>query len=157
MVVSRHSDKPTLGKRGTPLTAKEISIFFELVRSNRELMGFELAGVNSAGTGPIIYFMIMHACIDAKGEPADVSSIAVHVGCARTTAQRHLKELKKIGWIADHQDGKRVCWSATELGGKAYYRTITAVIENARLVYSQLLQVGGELDDANLTKRDHRG
>lgn len=107
-------------------------------------MSHELAGINSAGTGPIIYFMIMHACIDDEGQPVNVSSIAAHVGSARTTVQRHLKELKKLGWIADHQDGKMVCWSATELGRKAYDRTITAVIENARLVYSQLLQVGGE-------------
>ena len=66
MLVTGHSHEPTLGKCDAIPTTKEVSLFFELVRDNREFMRGELLSVNSAGTGPIIYFMIMHACIDAN-------------------------------------------------------------------------------------------
>ena len=156
MLVTEHSHEPTLGKCDAIPTTKEVWLFFDLVRDNREFMRGELLGVNSAGTEPIIYFMIMHACIDADGAPADVLSIAVHANCARTTAQRHLKELKTIGWVTDQQNGKRVCWFVTKLGKNAFNRTITAGIDRGRRIYSQLLQVNGELDDTSGTETSSR-
>ena len=81
----------------------------------------------------------MHACVMHQEKPPDVTSVASHAGCARSTAQLYLKELKELDWVRERKSGKRVLWIPTEHGKTTFLVHVEEIMERTHRTVMELL------------------